>query len=114
LIRGHIAVPPIPIIVALFIIGMLIPWALRRWRSRLSTNESTIRGLVREIYGESIVSEKILRQGNAKVFVAVLRNEPPKEIQVNLTKLAKKHEEGASLAAHRTVIGLDRGLPAAI
>jgi len=103
--------PPAWVIIALFVIGLLIPPVVRHFRRRLTHSESKIRGLVREVYGKNIVSEKIVAHGHAKILVTGLKNEPLLQVQVNLTKLAIKHENGASLAALRTIIGLDRGQP---
>lgn len=76
-------------------------------RSRLSPGEKRIRLLVREIYGEYITRERVVRQAKDAILNIDLKDKPLKHMSINLSSLARKHSDGASLAALKTVIQLD-------
>ncbi len=60
--------------------------------------ESEILDLFREVYGDNITNEQLVRADGDLLLHAELQNENVREIQINLTNLARKHEEeGVSL-----------------
>ena len=89
--------------------GLAILLAQRGTRTaELTAGESKIRDLVREVYAGNIVSERVERDGRDAILFAELRNEKLKRLQVNLTSLARKHEqEGVSLAVLKRSLRFD-------
>lgn len=88
-------------------ITLAVGWRLfRPLRTRvwLTPNERKMRDLVRELYGRNIVGERLSRSGRNRVLIVQLQNESLEQLQVNLTSLAKKHRQGASLAALKTTL----------
>lgn len=76
--------------------------------AQLAPGEAEIRDLVREVYAGNIVSERIERNGSDAVLVAELQNEKLKELKINLSSLARKHEqEGLSLPAIKVGLRFD-------
>jgi hypothetical protein len=78
--------------------------ARRNASTRLTAGEEEIRGLVHEVYGQHITSEQVARQGNDAILKVDLRDESLKNLSINLTSLARKHAEGASLPALKTAM----------
>jgi len=99
----------IAIIVLVAVAG--IAWTMighvRSGVRRLSRDESAIRNLVREAYGANITSEKLIKNGPDVNFAVQLKNEKIEELNVNLSSLARKHREGASLVAIKTSLRFD-------
>jgi hypothetical protein len=86
----------------------LLAFRRRRLSGDLTVDEMTIRNLVREVYGANIVSERIERRGSEAVLIAELRNEKLKQLQTNLSSLARKHrDEGVSLPVLKTMMRFD-------
>jgi hypothetical protein len=65
----------------------------------LSQGELEIVLLVREVYGPSIVSERIVPQGPDTGLIVKLQNEKLQQLRVNLSKLAKQRKKGTSRKA---------------
>jgi hypothetical protein len=63
----------------------------------LTPGEEQIRNVVREVYGENIVKESLRRQSGEAILALELKNEKLATAEVNLTSLAKQHEQGTSL-----------------
>jgi len=95
------------VIVAIVAIALIVLRQRRRATTELTPNEAKIRDLVREVYASKIVSEAIVRNGSDAVLTVVLHDEKMKSLQVNLSSLARKHEEGASLPALKTSLRFD-------
>lgn len=92
-----IAITIIVVLVALALVAVIVT-KRRTSTAQLTPTETKIRDLVREAYAGNIVSERIERNGSDAVLVAELQNEKLKELKINLSSLARKHEqEGLSL-----------------
>ena len=90
----------IALIVLLAVIAVVfLIFAKRRTpNAELSQGETKIRDLVREVYASNILSERVERSGSDAMLVARLQNEKVEELKINLSSLARKHEqEGISL-----------------
>ena len=92
-----IAIAVIIVVVVLAVVAVIL--ARRRASSvELTPAETKIRDLVREVYADNIVNERVERSGPDAVLVAELQNEKLKELKINLSSLARKHEQdGLSL-----------------
>lgn len=98
------------IIIVLFVVAVVavIVAKPRPSTADLSPGETKIRDLVREVYAGNIVSERVERTGSDAVLVAELRNEKLKELKINLSSLARKHEqEGLSLPVIKMSLRFD-------
>lgn len=90
----------IAIIVVLVVVAVAVAVIAKRRGpgAELTPTETKIRDLVREVYAGNVVSERVERSGSDAVLVAELQNEKLKELKINLSSLARKHEqEGLSL-----------------
>ena len=100
----------IAIIVVLVVVAVAV---VRIAKSRapgaeLTPTETKIRDLVREVYVGNIVSEHVERNGSDAVLVAELHNEKLKELKINLSSLARKHEqEGLSFPVIKMSLRFD-------
>jgi hypothetical protein len=100
----------IAIIVVLVVVAVaaVIVAKRRAPAAELTPGETKIRDLVREVYAGNIVSERVERSGSDAVLVAELQNESLKELNINLTSLARKHEqEGVSLPVIKMSLRID-------
>src|SRR5205085_1763248 len=99
----------VAIIVFLALAG--IAWSMvsrtRPGVRRLTTDEKAILNLVREAYGANITHEKLLKNGPDVNLAIQLKNERIEELNVNLSSLARKHREGASLVAIKASLRFD-------
>lgn len=102
-----IAIAIIVVIVVVAVAVVLI--AKRRGPgAELTSTETKIRDLVREVYADNIVSERVERSGSDAVLVAQLQNEKLKELKINLSSLARKHEqEGLSFPVIKMSLRFD-------
>ncbi|GJM25794.1 MAG: hypothetical protein DHS20C16_22090 [Phycisphaerae bacterium] len=71
----------------------------------MTDGEEKIRQLVHEVHGKNISSEEISFQDNDATIVLNL-NSPMERLQINLSNLARKHEEGVSLPVLKLSIDL--------
>ena len=93
--RNSLVVVVVVVVVAVIAVTVA---KLRLSAAALTDGETKIRDLVREVYGGNIVGERVERDGPDAVLVAELRNEKLRELRINLSSLARKHEqEGLSL-----------------
>lgn len=100
----------ITIIVVLLIVAVVAVIVAKRQAStvELTPGETKIRDLVREVYAGNIVSERVERNGSDAVLIVELRNEKLKELKINLSSLARKHEqEGLSLPVIKLSLRFD-------
>jgi hypothetical protein len=74
----------------------------------LTPQEEQIRTVVREVYGENIVRESLRRQSGDAILALELREEKLDNAEVNLSSLARKHEEGTSLVLIKAFIRRDQ------
>jgi flagellar basal body-associated protein FliL len=95
------------IVVVIVAIALIVIVQRRKPTTQLTQNEATIRDLVREVYATKIVTERVTRDGADAVLVVEVQNEKLKQLQINLSSLARKHEEGASLAALKASLRFD-------
>src|SRR3954451_11654969 len=92
-----IAIAIVVILVVVAVVAVIIA-KRRASTAELTPGEVQIRDLVREVYAGNIVSERVERNGSDAVLVAELQNEKLKELKINMSSLARKHEqEGLSL-----------------
>jgi hypothetical protein len=76
----------------------------------LAAEEARVRDLVRELYGPHIQKETITRADGDTILNLSLRDEKRSSLDVNLSRLARKHrQEGLSLAAIKADLKLDDG-----
>jgi hypothetical protein len=100
----------IAIIVVLIVVAVVTVVVARRRTSAagLTPGETKIRDLVREVYAGNIVNERVERNGSDAMLVAELQNEKLKELKINLSSLARKHEqEGLSLPVIKMSLRFD-------
>jgi len=100
----------IAIIVVVVVVAIVAVIAAKRRTAaaELTPSETKIRDLVREVYAGNIVSERVERSGSDAVLVAQLQNEKLKELKINLSSLARKHEqEGLTLAVIKMSLRFD-------
>jgi hypothetical protein len=100
----------IAIIVVLVVVAVVVVLIAKRRSpgAELTPTETKIRDLVREVYAGNIVSERVERNGSDAVLVAELQNEKLKELKINLSSLARKHEqEGLSLPVIKMSLRFD-------
>lgn len=85
----------IAIIVVVVVVAVVAVNAAKRRiaAAKLTPSENKIRDLVREVYAGNIVSERVERSGSDTVLVTQLQNEKVKELRINLSSLARKHEQ---------------------
>ena len=70
----------------------------RRHTRSLTPGEREIQQLVREVYGQYIVTEHIVPRGDHDVAMSItLKNHNIDDMQINLSSLARHHQDGASL-----------------
>src|SRR5207249_9741882 len=74
----------------------------------LTAGESRMLELVREIYAGNIVSERLERSTPDMLLILELRNEKLKELTVNLSSLARKHEDGVSIPVLKASLQIGR------
>jgi len=92
-----IAIAIIAVLAVVAVIAVILA-KRRATAAELTAGETKIRDLVREVYTGNIVSERIERHGSDAVLVAELQNVKLKELKINLSSLARKHEqEGLSI-----------------
>jgi hypothetical protein len=102
-----IAVAIVVIVVVLAVVAVIVA-KRRQSAAELTPSETKIRDLVREVYAGNIVSERVERNGCDAVLVAELQNEKLKELKINLSSLARKHEqEGLSLPVIKMSLRFD-------
>ena len=63
----------------------------------LTPEEEKIRAVAREVYADHIVSESLRRQSGDAILALELRDHKLQKAEVNLSDLARKHEQGTSL-----------------
>lgn len=100
----------IAIAIVVLIVVAVAAVVVARWpaQAELIPGETKIRDLVREVYAGNIVSERIERNGSDAVLVAELQSEKLKELEINLSSLARKHEqEGLSLPVIKMSLRFD-------
>jgi hypothetical protein len=74
----------------------------------LDADETQVRDLVREVYGPHVLKETIAHSGGDAILNLSLRDEKHSSIDVNLSRLARKHrQERLSLAAIKASLRLD-------
>jgi hypothetical protein len=101
------------IIVIVFVAAIVALWAAILAKRRkptvgLSPVEAEIRHVVRKVYAGNIVREHVERAGSDAVLVVELRNATVKDLQINLSSLARKHQqEGDSLPVLIMNLSLD-------
>src|SRR5688572_6636196 len=102
-----IAITVIVLLVVVAVAALII--ARRRApAAELRASETKLRDLVREVYAANIVSERVERNGADAVLVAELQNEKLRELKINLSSLARKHErEGLSLPVIKMSLRFD-------
>ncbi len=87
---------------AILLLLVLVVWLMvnRRGDSgevTLTPDEEKIRSVVRDVYGDHIVKETLRRQSGDAILALELREEKLSTAEVNLSSLARKHQEGTSL-----------------
>ena len=95
------------IVVVVLAITLIVLFQRRKPTAELTDNEAKVRDLVRQVYGTNILGEQIVRNGSDAVLVVELQNEKLKQLQINLSSLARKHEEGVSLAVLKASLRFD-------
>ncbi len=95
-------------IVAAIVICIVVFIALRSKSHvrELTEGEEKILQLVHQVYGERIASEEILIQDRDAIVALALTNSEVERLEVNLSNLARKHEEGVSLPVLKLSMGL--------
>src|SRR4051794_3898951 len=102
-----IAIAIIAVLVVVAAVAVIVA-KRRASTAELTPGETKIRDLVREVYAGNIVSERVERNGPDAVLVAELQNEKLKELKINLSSLARKHEqEGLSLPVIKMSLRFD-------
>jgi len=102
-----IAIAIIVVVLVVAVVAVIVG-KRRVHTAELTPGETKIRDLVREVYAGNIVSERVERSGSDAVLVAELQNEKLKELKINLSSLARKHEqEGLSLPVIKMSLRFD-------
>jgi hypothetical protein len=102
-----IAIAIVVVVVVVAVVAVIVA-KRRQPGAELTPSETKIRDLVREVYAGNIVSERLERNGSDAVLVAELQNEKLKELKINLSSLARKHEqEGLSLPVIKMSLRFD-------
>ena len=82
------------------LVAVVVVVSRRKSAVELTAAELKVRDAVREVYAGNIVSERVVIEGSDKRLIAELRNENLKELNINLSSLARKLEnEGLSVPA---------------
>ncbi len=80
--------------------ALLVLRGLKSGPRELTADESLVRDLAREAFGERITSEAIVDHNGGMLLTVGLRDAKYVSLQVNLSSLARKHrEDGLSPAA---------------
>ena len=95
------------IVIAIVLFALMSMLQRRKKADGLTAGESTIRDLVRDVYAGKVMSEQVERVDSDAILTVQLRDEKNDKLIANLSSLARKHEEGASLPALRTSLKFD-------
>ena len=100
-------------VVGLFVLlaAIAISFALkqRRHTRSLTPGEREIQQLVHEVYGQYLVTEQIVPRGDHDVAMSIALNDHEiDDMQINLSSLARHHQDGASLESIKGGLRFDK------
>ena len=76
-------------LVLVVLLALYLLWGRGRSPRSLRGDEEIVRGLVREVYGEEIMSESINIRESDAIFTITLRDEKLQSLEISLSSLAR-------------------------